>query len=293
VGEVAEAVEPLVKRLAERLVRDAYVVRTDATGLKVLDPGSPENVERGTIWCMVGDERDVVFRYTPTAEGATGPWTYLAGRRGYIQADAAGVFDRLFNGQVASATEVGCWAHGRRKFVALQDTDCRVAYPLKLIARLYRIERLADLKELSPEERATLRQARSKRETAKLHTWLTRTGAAEPPSSDFAQACGYVLRHWTALTRFLDDGRLGLDNNLCERQIRDIALGRKNFLFAGSHEAAKRSAVLYSLMRTAALHGLAPVPYLTDVLRKLAAGWDPSRSDELLPDRWQPATAPP
>ena len=82
----------------------------------------------------------VVFRYTPTGEGATGPWEFLAGRKGYVQADAASVFDRLFNGQVASATEVGCWAHARRRLVALKDMDCRVAYPLKLIARMYRIE---------------------------------------------------------------------------------------------------------------------------------------------------------
>ena len=290
VGNVATAVEPLVERLAERVVRDAYVVRTDATGLKVLDPESPENVERGTTWCMVGDDKDVVFRYTPTGEGATGPWAFLAGRKGYIQADAAGVFDRLFNGQAASATEVGCWSHARRRFVALQDTDCRVAYPIKLIGRLYRIERLADVRELSHDERAALRQERSGRELDKLKAWLARAGANEPPSSNLAQACGYLLNHWTALTRFLEDGRLDLDNNLCEREIRTIALGRKNYLFAGSHDAARHAAVLYSLLRTAAQHGLAPLPYLTGVLSKLAHGWDSGRLDELLPDRWPPGS---
>ena len=114
VAGVADRLLPLVDVLAARVLR-AYVVRTDATGLKVLAPQSAENIERGTMWCYVGDDRDVVFRYTPTGEGATGPWQFLAGRRGYIQADAAGVFDRLFNGQEASATEVGCWAHARRK----------------------------------------------------------------------------------------------------------------------------------------------------------------------------------
>ena len=99
--------------------------------------------------------------------------------------------------------------------------------------------------------------------------------------------------HWTALTRFVDDGRLSLDNNLVERQIRDIALGRKNYLFAGSHRAAERTAALYSLLRTAALQGVPPLPYLTDVLTKLAAGWDPDRIDELLPDRWKASLSPP
>jgi transposase len=293
VGSVADRVQPLVARLAERIVRDAYVVGTDATGLRVLDPTSPDNIQWGTIWCVVGDETDVVFHYTPTGEGEPGPWTFLAGRRGYLQADAANVFDRLYNGQVASAIEVGCWSHGRRRFVALQDTDPRVAYPLMLIRRLYRHERLADLKKLTPEQRRDLRRERSAPVLDTLKPWLILMVADEPPSSDFARACGYLLNHWDALTRFLDDGRLRLDNNLTELQIRDVATGRKNYLFAGSHEAAHRTAVLYSLMRTAGLHGVAPLPYLSDVLTKLAAGWDPDRLDELLPGRWASGNGPP
>jgi transposase len=285
VAGVADRIEPLVDVLSARMLR-AYVVRTDATGLKVLDPSSPENIERGTIWCYLGDDRDVVFRYTPTGEGASGPWEFLAGRRGYIQADAASVFDRLFNGQVASAVEVGCWAHARRKFFALSDTDCRVAYPLQLIRRLYRIEDLADVKHLGPDERAALRAERSRATLDKLKRWLAATTANEPPSSELAKAAAYCVNHWTALGRFVADGRLSLDNNLCEQQLRDIALGRKNFLFAGSHAAARRAAALYSLMRTCAQHGVAPLPYLTDVLRKLARGWDRGRLEELLPDRW-------
>lgn len=112
------------------------------------------------------------------------------------------------------------------------------------------------------------------------------TAEREPPSSDLAKAVGYCLRHWTALTRFLDDGRLAPDNNVCEQQMRDVALGRKNFLFAGSHDAAYRTATLCSVMRTCAQHGVPPLPYLTDVLRKLAAGWPDRRLEELLPDRW-------
>ena len=293
VAEVAERTRPLVERVAARILHGAHLVGTDATGLRVLDPASPEHIQRGTIWALVGDGKDVVFRYTPTGEGASGPWEFLAGRAGYLQADAANVFDRLFNGQAASATEVGCWAHARRKFVALQDTDCRVAYPIKLIGRLYRIERLADARELGPEARAALRRERSQRVLDTLHPWLVRTAAKEPPSSELARACGYVLNQWAALTRFIEDGRLGLDNNGVERQLRDIALGRKNYLFAGSHDAARRSATLYSLMRTAAQHGVPPLPYLTDVLRRLAAGWDEDRLDELLPDRWQLDRAPP
>lgn len=293
VAEAGDLVQPLVDRIAARIVYEAAVARTDATGLRVLDPKSPRNIERGTIWALVGDDKDVVFRYTPTGEGESGPWRFLADRKGYIQADAATVFDRLYNGQVACAVEVGCWAHARRKFVALQDTDCRVAYPIKLIGRLYRIERLADLQELSAEQRAALRLERSKAVVDTLHAWLVTTSVKERPSSELAKACAYIINHWQALNRFLEDGRLSLDNNVCERQLRDIALGRKNYLFAGSHKAAHRTAALYSLTRTCAQHGVAPLPYLTDVLSKLAAGCSARPLDELLPDRWQTTRAPP
>ena len=119
VAGVGALVEPLIDRLAAR-VHAAFLVRTDATGLKVLDRRSADHIELGSIWAYVGDDRDVLFRYTPTGEGATGPWAFLAGRRGYVQADAATVFDRLFTGQVAQAVEVGCLAHGRRRLIALQ-----------------------------------------------------------------------------------------------------------------------------------------------------------------------------
>jgi transposase len=288
-ADVAEIVKPLVDKLAERMLA-AYVVATDATGVKVLDPSSSENIERGTMWCYVGDGRDVVFRYTPTAEGSTGPWEFLAGRTGYVQADAANVFDRVFNGGVASAVEVGCWSHARRKMVDLEDRDCRVSYPLKLIARLYRIEHLADARGLSAADRALLRQQRSSPVLEKLKRYLVITHGSETPSSELAKAAAYIVNQWAALRRFVEDGRLSLDNNLCERQLRAIALGRRNFLFCGSHQAAARAAVLYSLMGTCAQHGVPPLPYLTDVLRRLAGGWPQSRIDELLPDRWQSVT---
>jgi transposase len=163
-----ELVGPLVERLAARVL-EAYIVRTDATGLRVLDPQDPQNIRLGSIWAYVGDDRDVLFRYTPTGEGATGPWEFLAGREGYIQADAASVFDRLYNGKAASGIELGCGAHGRRRLVALRDTDCRVAYPLKLIALLYRIEHLADARALSPEDRPALRAERCPEVLEKLN----------------------------------------------------------------------------------------------------------------------------
>jgi transposase len=290
-GGVADLLEPLVDRLGEKVLA-AHVVRTDATGLKVLDPRSPANIQRGTIWVYLGDEDDVVFRYAETGDGESGPWKFLAGRAGPIQADGASVFDRLFNGQVANAVEVGCLAHARRKLVALQDVDCRVAYPIRLIRRVYRFEYLADLKDCTPSERAELRQARSLPVFEKLKRWAIVTHATEPPSSDLARAAAYMLNQWEALTRFLYDGQLSPDNNLTEQQLRAIALGRKNYLFAGSHEAARRAAVLYSITRSCALRGVEPLAYLSDILPKLAGGWPRSRIDELLPGNWQPPAPP-
>jgi transposase len=290
VAGVGDLIEPLVNCHAQRVL-GSYIVRTDATGLKVLDPQSPENIQKGSIWAYVGDDRDVLFRYTPTGEGQSGPWEFLAGREGKIQADASNVFDRLFNGQAAKAEEIGCWFHGRRRLVALQEMDCRVAYPLKLIARLYRIEHLADARGLIPEGRAALRQERSTPVLEKIRRWLVATRSSEPPSTDLGRAAGYFLNHWTALTQFVKDGRISLDNNLCEQQLRDIALGRKNYLFAGSHDAARRAAAIYSLMRTCAQYGVPPLPYFTDVLAKLGNGWPAERLDEMLPHCWQPPPA--
>lgn len=282
VAGVGDLIAPLAERLEKRVLA-ATIVRTDATGLSVLDPKSPDNIERGSIWAYIGDDKDVLFKYTETGEGVTGPWKLLAGRTGYVQADAASVHDRLFNGKVASATEIGCWAHTRRRFVALMDTDCRVAYPLTLIRRMYRLEDLADARRCDVDGRAQIRKERTVPVLEKLHRWLVTTHANEPPRSDLAQASKYALNHWQALTRFVEEGRVDLDNNLCEQQLRDIALGRKNFLFAGSHDAARRMAATYSLTRTCAQHGVPPLPYFTEVLRRLGHGWPVNRLDELLP----------
>lgn len=288
VAAVADEVRPVVDRIWEKAI-SSHTLQTDGSGLKVLDRDDPEGVRKGTMWCCVGDEKYVVFHYAPTGAGEDGPWRFLGGREGYLQADAASVFDRLYNGERGRATEVGCWAHARRKFHALKDSDVRVAYPLKLISQLYRVEELTDRRRLSAKEREALRRERSGAILERYQRWLRRTVAKDPPQSALAKACAYSLNHWDALTQFLDDGLLPLDNNLCERQIRSLAVGRKNYLFAGSNAGAERAAILYSLLRTAALEGIDTYAYLISVIEKIAAGWPATRIDELLPENHKPA----
>ena len=286
-ARVADELEPLAERIFS-LALQTHLVQSDATGLRVLDRDDPNGIRRGTMWCVVGDARYVGFRYAPSGSGTDGPWAFLKDRDGYLQVDAATVFDRLFDGQIAEATEVGCWAHARRRFEALRDTDSRVAYPLKLIAQLYRVETLADTKRLDPTGRQKLRQERSRKILARLTRWIARTAADEPPESAMHKACAYIVNQHQALLRFLDDGVITLDNNLCELQLRTIAVGRKNYLFAGSDRAAERAAVLYTVIRTAAMAKIDVYAYLVRTLTRIAEGWPAGQLDALLPENHVP-----
>lgn len=265
----------------------AHLLQTDATGLKVLDRDAEANIVLGTLWFYVGDRRYVAARYTETAQGATGPWLHLAGRKGYTQADAANVFDRVFNGLVAEAIEVGCLAHARRRFVALLPSEPEAARALEFFQLAYAIEKVADERHLTLDGRLALRQQRTKPLMDKLYRWAEVTAKRYPPQSALHKAIAYLINHREALTRFLDDPRLPLDNNEVERQIRIVALDRRNSLFAGSHDGARRAAVMYSIICTCLLAGVDPQVYIADVLVRIAGGWPMARLDELLPHRWR------
>ena len=286
VARAAFELRPLVEAMWEE-AKQSWLVQTDATGLRVLDRDAPGGSRLGQMWCYLADGgRLCVFQYAPDGEGKHGPWKQLAGRDGYIQADAAGVFDRLFNGKVASAIEVGCVAHARRKLADLLETDKRVARPLKHIQNLYRIEKAAKAQGMGPAERLQLRRRKSLTVMHRLERWLLKTAGREPPKSSLAQACAYWINHWEALSRFLHDGRLEIDNTDVEREMRSIALGRKNSLFVGSDQGGMNAAVLYSLTRTCTLNDVDSVAYLSDVLGKIAGGWPKDRIADLLPHRW-------
>ena len=277
--------------LAEEICRQAKLARllqTDDTGLKVLDRDSPHGIKKGHVWVYVGDGKWVAFVYTPSWQ-AEPVQRFLADRKGYLQHDGYKGYDGM-HAEGSEIIEVGCNAHFRRGFVeTLEAGDSRAAVALDLFKKLYQVEDAAEGK--SAEERRALRQTYSRPITERLRAWMDATLGREPPQSKLAKAIQYGVHRWEALTRFLDDGILPLDNNASERALRTIAVGRSNYLFAGSDTGAERAAIAYTILGTATLCGLDPLEYLRDVLTKLSGRWPHSRLAELLPPNWAAARA--
>jgi transposase len=279
--------EPIARAIRRETLL-AHVVQADDTGLRVLDPAKKGGSKRGHMWAYVGDRAWATYDYTPTWE-AEGPCAFLAERVGWLQADAYAGYDRLFKRPGATAVEVGCFAHARRYFVEALESDRRAAVAIDLIAQLYLVEREASDRGLDPDQRRALRREKSTPILAALGTWVEKTAPAATPKSPLGKGLTYLVNQWRALQRFLTDGRLELDNNACERALRTIAIGRKNWLFAGSDEGAERAAIIYTVFGTCRLHDIDPWAYLQDVLTKLADGWLHSRLAELLPPNWAAA----
>jgi hypothetical protein len=192
VAAVADELEPLVGEIRARALT-SHLVQTDGSGIKVLDRDHPEGIRKGTMWCVVGDRRWCFFQYAKTGTGEEGPWDLLRGRKGYVQADAANVFDRLYNGLAAEAVEVGCMAHARRRFFKLKDSDPRAAVVIDLLAKIYRVEKDAKARELDPDAWRDLRQRRTVPLLNRLKRWLVKTNKSEPPESAMAKACAYAI----------------------------------------------------------------------------------------------------
>ena len=292
VGRASWLLSPLGEALSG-YVLEAAKLHGDDTPVPVLDPGRGKT-KQGRLWVYLRDDRNsgdvsapaVSFRYSPDRKGER-PADHLKGYKGYLQADAYAGYDRLYS--TGEIIEVGCWAHARRKiFDAHEATGSpTAAQALEKIGALYKIE--ARIRGRPPSCRQSLRQEDAGPLLADLKRWLGEQLAKLAPKSDLAGAIRYVLAHWQALTRYLDDGRLEIDNNLAENALRPIALGRKNYLFAGSDQGGKRAALLYSLLVTCRLNDIDPYAYLSDVLARIA-DHPIKRIDELLPFNWAKAS---
>lgn len=288
VAQSTDALAPIARAILERALL-AHVLQSDDTGLCVLDRDHPNGSKRGHVWFYVGDKKYAAFTYTPDWT-AKGPQSVLDGRIGWLLVDGYRGYDALFTRPGATAIEVGCWHHARRRFFeALEAGEPRAAVALDLIKKLFALERQANERGVSHQERLALRQQGSAPVLQKLGEWMASLQPYLPPKSPLAKAIGYAVRQWAPLSRFLEDGLLPLHNGLSELQARRVAVGRKNYMFAGSDRGAERAAIAYTVISTCILNRVEPWGYLRDVLGKLASGWPQSRLQELLPPFWAAA----
>lgn len=290
VGAVSVALRPLVAAIADH-ARAGPRVHVDDTPVAVLAKGKTKT---GRLWTMVRDDRPFGGNDPPAAAYAYSPdrcgehaEILLGGFTGIMQADAFPGFNRLY--EKGAIVEAACWAHGRRKFYELAQLK-KAPIAIEAVARidaLFAIER--DIAGLSADERLAARAERSRPLVDDLALWLHHKRAGLSGKSDSAKAMDYLLKRWPAFTLFLDDGRVDLSNNAAERALRGIAVGRRNWTFAGSDAGGRRAAALYTLIETCKMNGIDPRAWLADVLARLP-GHSAKRIDELLPWNWKGET---
>ena len=282
-GAVADLLAPIVTTIREMQLLSSPWIQCDDTTLEVQQPGA--GCRTGHMWVYRGAGGEVVYDFT-WSRNRDGPLRMLAGYRGYLQADAAPAYDELFL-RHPEIVEVGCWAHARRYFKeAAPSAALACAQVLALIGELYGIERSATARQLDAAARHELRQHRARPLLAQLRAMLDGLVLTVLPKSPIGQAVAYARNHWTALARYIEDGRLKIDNNGAEQALRPIVLGRKNWLFAGSEAAAQRAAILCSLVQTCKHMQIDPFVYLRDVIERVST--HPARRIlELTPREWR------
>lgn len=283
IGRIGFALQPLADRLSELLHR-RHSLHADETPVQQLDPGKGKT-KRAYLWAYRSNDLEddppiVVFDYQTSRSGQHAA-AFLEGWRGTLMVDDYSGYKALF---AAGVREQACWAHARRKFFDLDQGTPKghpvAAQILSQIAHLYEVE--AQARECSQAERQTLRQEHSIPALQALHERLTQIRQTAAPGYGLAKSCDYLLRRWSSFVRYAETGHLPIDNNPVENAIRPIALGKKNWLFAGSERAGQRAAAIQSLLATAKLNGLEPAAWLKSTLENLPTCPN-SRIDELLP----------
>jgi transposase len=285
VGGASRAMEPLVDAIRQ-YVLDAMKIHADDIPVPVLAPGNGKT-KTARLWTYVRDDRPagsteapaVWFAYSPDRKSEH-PANHLAMFRGRLQADAFPGFNRLY--ESGGIIEIACWAHVRRKFHDLYEAHASpiAKEALERIAALYGIEK--EIRGRPPDERKQVRNQRARSLLEDLKRWFKECLTKLSKKSDVAVAIHYALGRWTPLLRYCDDGALEIDNNAAERALRAVALGRKNYLFAGSNAGGQRAAAMYTLIGSAKLNGIDPEAYMSHVLTRIA-DHPINRIKELLP----------
>jgi transposase len=279
--------EPIVREMKRQLLAGDYL-QADETPVSVMDPDVKGKTVKGYLWVMGLPGDNVVFEFHP-GRGKAEAKKLLDGFKGYLQRDGYSAYSSLVNEPGQKLIPVGCWGHARRKFIDAEPDHPAHAPPfIDEIRKLYLVEAVAREQRLDPEQRRALRHDKAKAILDRLLPELEKAIAQHLPESPLGKAAKYCLNEWPALTRYLDEGRLEIDNNLTENAIRPSAIGKKNWLFIGHPEAGWRSAVIYSIVVSCRRRGLDPALYLTDVLRRLPA-MKQSQLATLLPQNWKPA----
>ncbi|UCF21493.1 MAG: IS66 family transposase [Gemmatimonadota bacterium] len=282
VRAVAELGEPIVDFMKNESVLTSKVIHSDDTRITVQDPRHPGGSRSGYLWVYGGDQDDLVYDFTPS-RSRDGPLAFLGDYAGYLQADAYSGYDEVF--RMGRVIEVGCWAHARRYFFEAVKTALEPATELLAqIRRLYAVERAA--KDLNATARRDLRQEKSDPILQQIEETLEEIAPHHLPKSPMGEAIGYARRQWRALTRYAEDGDLEIDNNASERALRMVAVGRKNWLFAGSDAGGRRAAILYSLIGTCKRIGIDPFAYLRDLIARVSTH-PMRRINELTPRGWK------
>jgi transposase len=300
-----DVLAPVAARILERALHAPYV-RADDTGMRVLDRDHPNGVKLGHIWAFVGaeyatDAKDgaeperptelVAFHYAPTWK-SDHPAALLQHFTGYLQGDGyAGYGAMLRDGTdepiVPEERRLGCGMHIRAKFEkAAKAGDARAAVALAYFKAIYRIEAICKDEKLSPEARKARRDAEALPRVDELYRWIHEIHPRLVPNTPLYVATQYAINQEAAWRRCFTDGHFEIDNGEVERRLRTVAIGRKNYLFAGSDRGAERLAVAYTVFGCCHMHGVNPLAWATDVIEKLQDGWPMARLDELLPDAW-------
>ena len=282
----ADWLSPIYREMKAGLVAGDYL-QADETPIRYLDPDVKGKSQSGWLWTYSQPQGDVVFDWN-VSRSREGPREFLKRFRGKLQTDGYGVYESLARERGEELILIGCWAHARRGLHEALGEGRSAAWLVGQIGRLYAVEKQLREQHAGPQLRAAVRAWQSRPILERLRRALEIVRRRVLPKSLLGQAIDYTLARWPALIRYVDDGRLAIDNNACENSIRPTAVGKKNFLFVGHPEAGQRSAVIYSVLGSCRRHGINPAEYLQDVFERLPKA-KTSEVPALTPAAWAKA----